>query len=264
MSDFITREMRGNTTTTWLWNYDVDGALPRAEQEAFLRNDFFIEQIGRPEPIAIVGHTSRSGSERHNKDLAGRRAEAVMELLMANGIDPNRLRPIAFGERPNLPDVEENDKERGVRIITYDGTMALPTPPRPVHDAVCLPRPSNEMMYRLITNEPVAEQIHTQEILWIYVPDLLNILGPSGGGLGSQGVGLIGELTAMGNATWGLVTADAPNDPVRFENDEAAVLDAVWTRFEAKMIEEGLGWSEDYMLLNQDGHILRDPFAPRD
>jgi len=46
----------------------------------------------------IQGHTDSVGSERTNELLSDRRANAVMDYLVANGIDQDRLTAKGYGE----------------------------------------------------------------------------------------------------------------------------------------------------------------------
>jgi outer membrane protein OmpA-like peptidoglycan-associated protein len=55
------------------------------------------ELSGRP--IELVGHADRSGEPSYNERLGMRRAERVKELLVANGVDPARIRIVTRGER---------------------------------------------------------------------------------------------------------------------------------------------------------------------
>ncbi len=51
--------------------------------------------------IQIEGHTDQRGSEEYNLELGQRRAEAVKEFLIAQGVDPQMLSTLSLGkERP--------------------------------------------------------------------------------------------------------------------------------------------------------------------
>lgn len=57
--------------------------------------------------ILIHGHADRSGAEDYNIDLSRRRAEAVRDYLIKNGVVPDRIRIEFFGEsRPLVETVD--------------------------------------------------------------------------------------------------------------------------------------------------------------
>jgi outer membrane protein OmpA-like peptidoglycan-associated protein len=60
--------------------------------------------------VVVQGHTDSTGSEVHNQELSERRAEAVEGLLVARGVDPQRLTAVGYGE--GYP-VADNDTDRG-------------------------------------------------------------------------------------------------------------------------------------------------------
>jgi len=48
--------------------------------------------------VELAGHTDASGNPAYNLDLSTRRAQAVLELLKARGIDERRLDPRGYGD----------------------------------------------------------------------------------------------------------------------------------------------------------------------
>lgn len=61
----------------------------------------------------IHGHTDSTGGEAHNQSLSERRATAVRNLLVDNGVAPGRLTAIGSGE--NRP-IASNDSASGRRL----------------------------------------------------------------------------------------------------------------------------------------------------
>ncbi len=47
--------------------------------------------------LEIQGHTDKIGTEEYNRKLSERRADAVMEYFIKNGISPERLRSVGYG-----------------------------------------------------------------------------------------------------------------------------------------------------------------------
>ncbi|MDX1573969.1 MAG: OmpA family protein [Methylophaga sp.] len=60
--------------------------------------------------VRVEGHTDSIGTEQYNMDLSQRRAEAVVDYLVANGVNATRLIPVGMGE--NYP-VASNETEAG-------------------------------------------------------------------------------------------------------------------------------------------------------
>lgn len=71
-----------------------------SEFAAVLRNNRL-----RTVRFVVEGHTDSFGSDEHNRELSRRRAEAVVDFLVASGIDASRLEPL--GKGMNWPLVED-------------------------------------------------------------------------------------------------------------------------------------------------------------
>ncbi len=67
--------------------------------------------------LEIQGHTDNTGSAEHNKSLSESRANAVLDWLVAHGIDPSRLTARGYGqERPISPNVTPQGRARNRRV----------------------------------------------------------------------------------------------------------------------------------------------------
>lgn len=67
--------------------------------------------------LEIQGHTDNTGTAEHNKALSEARANAVLEWLVAHGIDASRLSAHGFGqERPISPNVTPQGRARNRRV----------------------------------------------------------------------------------------------------------------------------------------------------
>src|SRR5690625_1572129 len=64
--------------------------------------------------IDVVGHTDRIGSKQANDRLSLERAQSVRNLLIANGLNPDRIRARGLGSRH--PKVECPDQARAALI----------------------------------------------------------------------------------------------------------------------------------------------------
>ncbi|ORU89807.1 MAG: hypothetical protein A6F71_02240 [Cycloclasticus sp. symbiont of Poecilosclerida sp. M] len=54
--------------------------------------------------LIIEGHTDSAGGATMNKELSGRRAQAVRAFMVANGCDVNKLTAIGYGEEQPIAD----------------------------------------------------------------------------------------------------------------------------------------------------------------
>ena len=87
--------------------YDLDKATLRPESKKAL--DAVIETLNQNPnvTIKIVAHTDTRASDAYNKDLSSRRAQSVVDYLIANGIAADRLSSEGRGEsQPRISDAE--------------------------------------------------------------------------------------------------------------------------------------------------------------
>jgi outer membrane protein OmpA-like peptidoglycan-associated protein len=64
--------------------------------------------------IEVAGHTDTTGSEQYNQQLSERRAEAVKNALVQQGVNPARIRAVGYGE--SRPISSDNAMNRRVEI----------------------------------------------------------------------------------------------------------------------------------------------------
>jgi outer membrane protein OmpA-like peptidoglycan-associated protein len=68
--------------------------------------------------FTIAGHTDAVGNREYNLDLSRRRAQAVVDYLVANGADRSRFDVQGFGFDKPLPGVAATSSEnRRVEVI---------------------------------------------------------------------------------------------------------------------------------------------------
>ncbi|KAA2314124.1 peptidoglycan-associated lipoprotein Pal [Pseudooceanicola sediminis] len=75
---------------------------------------------GNPDYNAVIeGHADEQGTREYNLALGARRANAVMEYLIAKGVSPIRLKTISYGkERPIAICSEESCYAKNRRAVT--------------------------------------------------------------------------------------------------------------------------------------------------
>ncbi len=81
--------------------------------------------------IVVVGYTDSTGSFDYNVKLSEKRAEAVKNELVLNGVDPTRI--VTFGCGPKHPIAPNNTPEgralnRRVEILIYPKGQTIPNP----------------------------------------------------------------------------------------------------------------------------------------
>jgi outer membrane protein OmpA-like peptidoglycan-associated protein len=90
--------------------FGFDSAEIRPESEPVLAELYDGLQASAGVSIIIEGHTSSEGSDRYNQDLSERRAQAVMDALVARGLEPGRISAAGKGESEPIAG---NDDEAG-------------------------------------------------------------------------------------------------------------------------------------------------------
>ena len=81
--------------------YDFDKATLRPESEQALDNLVKLLNENPNVTIELSAHCDFKGSAEYNKRLAQRRAESVVNYLVAHGIASDRLSPVGYGkEKP--------------------------------------------------------------------------------------------------------------------------------------------------------------------
>lgn len=79
--------------------FDFDKSTLRAESKNELENAIRWLQANPSVRIEVGGHTDSKGSDEYNIRLSQRRAQAVVNYLVAGGIDPSRIVAYGYGER---------------------------------------------------------------------------------------------------------------------------------------------------------------------
>lgn len=80
--------------------FDFDKAIIHPEGKQHLNAEVVdkMKQYPQVEAILVTGHADRIGTEAYNQDLSARRAAAVKDYLVSQGIESNRIQTDAKGE----------------------------------------------------------------------------------------------------------------------------------------------------------------------
>jgi outer membrane protein OmpA-like peptidoglycan-associated protein len=111
--------------------FDVDRAeiKPGGAQQLMRVAEYLRDH---PERNALIeGHTDSTASESYNLALSQRRANAVEDFLIAQGVDPTRIEGRGYGEQ--LPIASNGtaagrQQNRRVELVVLEPGQALPAP----------------------------------------------------------------------------------------------------------------------------------------
>jgi peptidoglycan-associated lipoprotein len=97
--------------------YDFDSSALRPESVSELNRLIKILTDNPSISILLSSHTDTNGSEAYNLKLSNRRAKSVLDYLLTNGVDGERLTSFGFGESrplvyPELSDADEQANRR--------------------------------------------------------------------------------------------------------------------------------------------------------
>ncbi|WP_270088016.1 OmpA family protein [Sphingobacterium sp. SYP-B4668] len=116
-ADEIVKDLSETGKSILYINFDVDKSNITAEGREVVIQIAEALQKDKNLIIAIEGHTDNTGDALHNKKLSKDRANAVVDNLIANGIDKARLSAIGFGsEKPLVANNSEENKAKNRRV----------------------------------------------------------------------------------------------------------------------------------------------------
>jgi outer membrane protein OmpA-like peptidoglycan-associated protein len=91
-------------------HFDFDKSTLKPEARTILKRNIKILNDNPNAKVRIAGYTSASGSEEYNQKLSERRAKAVEEYLISEGIAKERLTMIGYGESdPAMHEADPTD-----------------------------------------------------------------------------------------------------------------------------------------------------------
>jgi outer membrane protein OmpA-like peptidoglycan-associated protein len=111
-------------------HFEQDSAVILPDSQALLEEIAdALASTPRITKVEIQGHTDNNGAPEHNKALSEARANAVLDWLVAHGIDSGRLIARGYGqERPMSPNVtpQARARNRRVQFMILDKAPATP------------------------------------------------------------------------------------------------------------------------------------------
>ncbi len=79
-------------------HFDFDKSTLKPEAQAILKRNIQLLKDNPKARVRVAGYTSASGTEEYNQKLSERRAKAVEEFLISEGISAQTLSTIGYGE----------------------------------------------------------------------------------------------------------------------------------------------------------------------
>ena len=79
-------------------HFDFDQSTLKPEAKVILRRNIQLLKDNTKAKVRIAGYTSASGTEAYNQKLSERRAKAVQEFLISEGVSSQALSTIGYGE----------------------------------------------------------------------------------------------------------------------------------------------------------------------
>ena len=77
--------------------------------------------------VTIAGHTDNTGNAEYNYRLGEERAQAVKNILVKDGVNPNRLKVKSFGQtRPLNNNSTPEERARNRRVVFHIGDVPNP------------------------------------------------------------------------------------------------------------------------------------------
>ncbi len=107
--------------------FDLNKAALKSETQIIIAKLSGILLIMSDLNVRIEGHTDATGADAYNLTLSEQRAQSVSDFLRIQGIDPDRLMAVGYGEtRPVADDetAEGRKKNRRVEIIIARGEIS--------------------------------------------------------------------------------------------------------------------------------------------
>lgn len=98
-----------------IFNTDEANLLPKGQEtiKRFVNRNKLLKKFGKKLKVKVIGHTDSNGSDEYNQDLSERRANAVGDEFIKNGLDPARIIASGLGEKYLLINPDSTPEEQG-------------------------------------------------------------------------------------------------------------------------------------------------------
>ncbi len=97
--------------------FDFDKAVLKTSSYSELNKALELLKEGEIKKIEIAGHTDSTGDDAYNKGLSERRAKAVYDFFISNGIAKDRVVAVGYGEnQPKVPNDTPENRQLNRRV----------------------------------------------------------------------------------------------------------------------------------------------------
>ncbi|MCB2170901.1 MAG: OmpA family protein [Deltaproteobacteria bacterium] len=98
-------------------NFDLNKAVVRQDAKDILQNDIKILKENPQIRVEVQGHTCDLGDAAYNRSLSDKRANAIKDYLVSQGVAADRLTARGYGEdRPRFPNDSEANRAKNRRV----------------------------------------------------------------------------------------------------------------------------------------------------
>ena len=108
--------------------YEVDSSELTAQGRSILNGQAVWLRQYANYPITVEGHADERGTREYNIALGGRRAETTKNFLIAQGINPGRIRTISYGKERPVAVCDDiscwSQNRRSVTVLNGGGAVA--------------------------------------------------------------------------------------------------------------------------------------------
>ena len=109
-------------------HFEVDSSELTAEGRSILNAQAIWLRQYASYPITVEGHADERGTREYNIALGGRRAETTKNFLIAQGINPGRIRTISYGKERPVAVCDDiscwSQNRRSVTVLNSGGAVA--------------------------------------------------------------------------------------------------------------------------------------------
>ena len=135
--------------------FDFDKATVKEDSMALLQevsnNLIAFEELKQ---VEVQGHTDSKGSNSYNKRLAQQRVDAVMAILIEQGVPADRLVAVGYGEGCPIAENRSEEGRAANRRVQFMVTDPAPEGGIPCHDGVPARRADPTTVKRTVMQAP--------------------------------------------------------------------------------------------------------------